>query len=377
MIYQLEASQFEGARRLFQGLERHQPMCSAVLAGVYPGKIFVDDLSHPRSALLTTFIESEQRGVWGFLAGDPLNEEFNRDLNTAIFDRQVTPTETPLILLTCDPTDWGGQMGRVTAPFPPIWMPRWHYVCRQINYDWRGNLPAGFAVQRMQIEMLERGDLDLPDDLRTTLQKWAATKSGQFADYGFLTVDQSAERPAVAGWATVDFVAQGKGDLGFFTQPDYRRKGLGTIAAAAALEYGLRNGLTQINWTCDAGNQASIHTANKLGLERIEDYQMGMLIFDEAAHMGNLGYFALQAEDFVQSASAFERALKLNPESPHFIYFEAAQAMAMTDDHQKALEYLGEAVRRGWKDARQAHECGAFASLRSSPGWRELLQNMK
>ena len=82
-------------------------------------------------------------------------------------------------------------MDTVMSPRPPIWMPRWHYICRQMNYDWRRNLPEGFTVQRMQIEMLEQGDLDLPNDVRTTLEKWAAAKSEQFADYGFVTIDQT------------------------------------------------------------------------------------------------------------------------------------------------------------------------------------------
>ena len=377
MIHQLEPPQFERARYLFHNLTQYQPMCTAVLEGVYPGKVFVDHPKHPRSALLTTFIESEQHAVWGFLAGESLNEAFNSDLNSAIFHRQVTHTATPVLMLTCDPDNWDGQMTTVMSPRPPIWMPRWHYISRQANYDWRRNLPEGFAVQRLQIEMLEQRDLNLPDDVRTTLEKWAAAKSENFADYGFVTVDQTGQQPIIAGWATVDFVARGMGDLGFFTQPDYRRKGLGTVSAAAALESGLTNDLAQINWTCDAGNQGSIHTANKLDLVRIEDYQMAMLVFDEAEHMGNLGYFALQAKEFSRSARAYEKALELNPESPDFIYFETAQAIAMTGDHQKALGYLMESVSRGWKDVKQTRECEALASLREFPKWEELLKEME
>ena len=278
------------------------------------------------------------------------------------------------MLLTCDPGDWGGQMGAVMHPHPPIWMLRWHYICRQASYNWRGSLPAGFGVRPMQTEMLDGDEFDLPDDLQATLEKWATTESVRFADYGFVTIDQRAERAVIAGWATVDFVAQGKGDLGFFTQPDYRRKGLGTVAAAAALEYGLNNGLTQINWTCDAGNQGSIHTAEKLGLARIDDYQLAMLVFDEAAHMGNLGYFALQAEDYDLSASSFEKAIELNPETPYFIYYEAAQAMAMAGNTSRALDLLSQAFQRGWKDTEHAQQCEAFATLRSLPEWGEIVK---
>jgi GNAT superfamily N-acetyltransferase len=56
--------------------------------------------------------------------------------------------------------------------------------------------------------------------------------------------------------------------LDFFTQEDYRWRGFGTIIAAATLEHGFKNGLTQVNWTCDADNQGSLRIARKLGLEQ-------------------------------------------------------------------------------------------------------------
>ena len=345
-----------------------------MLEGVYPGKVFVDQLENPRTALLITYIESEARSTWGFLVGDSTNANTNRALNTAIFERQVIPAVSPVVLLTCDPDDWGGQMDIVMAPYPPIWMPRWHYVCRKVHYDWGKNIPEGFTVQPMQTEMLKDKLFELPDDVRATLEKWAAAESDQFADFGFVTLDQIAEKPIIAGWATIDFVAKGQGDLGFFTQPAYRRKGLGTIAAAAALEYGLTHGISQINWTCDAENQGSIGTATKLGLERIEDYQMAMLVFDEGEHMGNLGYFAFNAKDYALSARAYEKSLELNPENPHFIYYEAAQAMAMTDNPEKAFAFLSQAFERGWKDIEHAQQCKAFANLRDLPAWQQIVK---
>lgn len=295
-MFQLEVQQYLNARPLFRGLEETQPMCLSVLEGVYPGKIFVDNPEQPRTALLTTFIESEAYGTWGFLAGDPSNEAFNRWLNVGIFERQIVAGNTPVLLLTCDPQDWGGQMEIVLHPRPPIWMPRCHFVSRQVNYDWRAALPAGFEVARMDADLASRPDLEVPEEIAANLAKWSNAASERFSDFGFVTLDVSEERPVISSWATVDFVARGAGDLGFFTQPDYRRRGLGTIAAAAALEHGFAAGLTQVNWTCDAENVGSFHTADKLGLERIEDYQMALLIFDEKRHQDTWAEFNGQAQ---------------------------------------------------------------------------------
>ena len=75
------------------------------------------------------------------------------------------------------------------------------------------------------------------------------------------------------------------GDLGFFTRPEYRRRNLGLIAVSAALEHAFESGLQQVNWTCDADNPGSIRTAEKLGLERIEDYTQALLVMDEEEHL--------------------------------------------------------------------------------------------
>jgi RimJ/RimL family protein N-acetyltransferase len=377
MYYPLEQTQLNDVRPLFSRLEAAQPMCTAVLERIYPGKVFVDHPSEPTSALLTTFIEDPSRGTWGFLAGDPTNEAFNHALNAAFFSKEILDPDTPVLLLTCDPGDWDGQMPTLMAPRPPIWMPRWHFISRKMDFDWGSTLPEGFTVQQMGEDLLSQPGLEVPGDVRTTIEKWRSIKNPHFKDYGYITIDERQDKAVIASWATVDFVARSRGDLGFFTQPDYRRRGLGTIAAAAALEHGFGSGLSQINWTCAANNQGSIHTAEKLGLERIEDYQIALLVFNQAEHYESLGYFALQAENYAEALMAFDEALKLAPDSPAYVYYEAAQASSMAGEPHKALDSLAQAAERGWKDAAHAGECQAFASLHDLPEWGALLEKME
>ena len=72
-------------------------MCASVLEGVYPGRVYADNLADPHAALLVTSIESESNGAWAFLAGDPANPAFNRALNAAIFERQVVNEQAPIL----------------------------------------------------------------------------------------------------------------------------------------------------------------------------------------------------------------------------------------------------------------------------------------
>jgi RimJ/RimL family protein N-acetyltransferase len=287
MIQSLAIDQFPKARPLVRRLTDNHPMCTAVLEGVYPGKVYVDDLTQPRAALLTTYIESETHGTWCYLAGEPA-PAFNQALHTAVFSHQIVTAGTPILLFTCDPDDWGGQIDEVFAPRPPIWLPRHHFIGRQIGFDWRAALPPDFAVEPMDDALHHIPGLELPEDVATTLAKWGTFTDPGFVDFGFVILDRTRPQPVIAGWATVDFIAARAGDLGFFTQPDYRRRGLGTVAASAALEHGFATGLQQVNWTCDADNPGSIRTAERLGLERLEDYHMALLIMDEERHMAFL-----------------------------------------------------------------------------------------
>jgi RimJ/RimL family protein N-acetyltransferase len=270
---------------LFRRLTQSQPMCAAVLEGIYPGKVYVDNVSQPRTALLTTYIESEAHGAWCFLAGEPVNDGFNQSLNSAIFSRKIIAHNTPILFFTCDPDDWGGQMDAVVAPRPPIWIPRYHFVGQRVGFDWRAALPSGFTVEPMNEDLRELPGPQMPEDVTATLSKWKAMTDPRFMDFGFVVFDRTCPQLTIAGWATVDFITAGAGDLGFFTKPDYRRAGLGTIAASAALEHGFAIGLQRVNWTCDANNPGSVRTAEKLGLERVEDYQQAVLIMNEKSHM--------------------------------------------------------------------------------------------
>lgn len=77
MIYELNKADYEKGRPLFQPLA-HQLMSAVVLDGARPGQVFVDDPTDPQTAFMFTL------AMWGYLAGDPNNGEFNRALHEVI-----------------------------------------------------------------------------------------------------------------------------------------------------------------------------------------------------------------------------------------------------------------------------------------------------
>jgi RimJ/RimL family protein N-acetyltransferase len=360
MLHPLLPRDYQRARPLFGPLAAFQPFCAAVLAGLHPGRVFVDDPAQPRTGFAC------HDDPWCFLAGDPGNDGFVRALNRAIYAREAVPAAVPSLLFTCHPGAWTGRLGEVMAPRQPIPMIRRHYVARHLARDWRAEVPAGYRVQRLAPALLDRRGPDLPGELRATLARWRAWDGPRFGDFGFVAL-HGAE---VAAWATVDAVVEGAGDAGLFTLPAHRRRGLALVVSAAAVEYGLAHGLTAVHWTCAETNAGSIRIAEKLGFARQVDYRLYLLVFDEAEHLGTLAYHHLQAGRHRQAVDLLEQAFALEVGPPAWAYLDAARAWAALDRPEEALARLATAVDWGCSDLDGVPE---FERLRHRPEWAELL----
>lgn len=372
MIFELASDQYEKIRPLFQP-PANQPFCSAVLAGLHPGRVWVDDLEQPRTALVS------REDPWCFLAGDPGNDVFNQALNRAIWDRHVGDPKARMLLFTCSPMNWHGQLAAVFAPRQPIPAQRRHYLCRQMTYDWQSDLPPNVTVQRMDGSLLRRPDLRVPDEVVQTIRRWRSRAASEATDLGFVAVLESGAGGAsqVVSWATVDAIVEGVGDAGLFTEDRYRRRGLATATTAAAVEYGLAHGLSAVNWTCAEDNAGSIRIAEKLGFERQPDYIMHYLVFDEAEHLAHLAYHLLESERYREAIDLIEQTLALTSDPPYWLHHDAARAWAALAEPVQALGALNRAVDCGWRDIDGTRTCKEFESLHRLPGWEAVLERMK
>jgi RimJ/RimL family protein N-acetyltransferase len=376
MLKALERHDYALAKPLFDPLASFQPMCSAVLEGIHPGRVYVDDLIAPRTAFLTTFISSEEEGTWGFLAGEADNPGFNMELNAAIYRRAVLHPATPALMLTCHPQDWGGQLTLLFAPRQPIPSPRHHYLCQAMTYDWQAHLPPGFRIAPILRDAGE-DSCELPYEVLQAVEKWRQQEDPRFQDFGFFAVDETRTPPQVAAWATIDFIAHGSGDAGLFTLDEYRRRGLATAVSAAAVEHGLAHGLQAVHWTCEENNLGSIRTAEKLGFQWERDYTMYYLMFDEAMHQGNLAYAHLQAGRYAQAAEVLEQGFHKRLELPLWAYFDAARCHAALDNPEKAFSYLRALAYRGWRNVEAVQNCRELKSLHGSTEWKTVLADFR
>ncbi len=372
MVFIREQKDFSQVRDLFRGLMVFQPMCTAVLDGVWPGDVYVDHPAQPRAALLVSYLAGGGP-AWCFLVGDAQDSAFNRKLNQAIFQDGVLGETTTMCLFTCDPADWGGRLGEVGAPRQPAPMARRHYVATRLAYDWRNRLPENIEVRAMDASLLTSDALVLPEPVQETLKNWASNTQPAWRDFGWVAVRQGQ----VVAWATVDFVTAGSGDLGFETLPAFQRQGLGSAVAAAAIEHGLAIGLKTIHWTCMQDNLASIATAEKLGLRRERDYAMYVFAMDVNNHRAYQAYALLEIGRLEEACHLYEDLFAEGVGLPLWAYFDAAKARAALGDASLAISHLQRAVELGWTSLESIEQTPEFQALLDTPAMVELAARIR
>ncbi|MBI1764250.1 MAG: tetratricopeptide repeat protein [Acidobacteria bacterium] len=84
------------------------------------------------------------------------------------------------------------------------------------------------------------------------------------------------------------------------------------------------------------------------------------------------GVYALNVGDFAQARNFFEKALRLNPNEPHFLYSLAA-TYAQTGSHEQALDYLRRSIQIQPRFRSQAFDDADFSGLRENRHFQELL----
>jgi len=268
MIYKLDKTEYEKVRPLFQTLEYHLTS-AAVLDGNNPGIVLVDDPIRPQSAFMFS-----PEGC--YLAGQSDEDAFNRALNEALHGKQFLDEPIEALCFICASENWEKQLAAVLRPHRPIPIHRRHYICRKLIYDWQANVPAGFAVRRIDEALLNRPGLEIPGHIKSWMENnWGATADFLHRGFGFATLDENADDAArVVSWSLADCRSGDACEIGIHTAEPYRRRRLATLTAAATVEYALSNGFSTVGWQCSEDNLGSIGTAEKVGFERERDYTL-------------------------------------------------------------------------------------------------------
>jgi len=262
-MVELQQSQFPLAQPLFIGTE-HFVIPQAVLAGHNPGRIFVDEVSHPTAAFLWTTC-----GFY-FLTGDAHNGQFQQDLHDLLCDKLIPPLqergENGFVLVPLDPS-WDTGQDVILKGRQPVKIYR-----RLFNFDPErfatfqqklGTLADGFTLHRLDSTQI----VQLPELSGEINLTWGNPEAFVAHGRGFCLLH---EGELVSACLSV-FASEVADEISISTNEPHRRQGWGAVVAAAYIENCLAGGRYP-NWECWWENEPSMKLAQKLGYTMSRDY---------------------------------------------------------------------------------------------------------
>ncbi len=372
MFQELDPSQFEGIRSLFQNFDYSLSILAAI-EGNNPGRIFVDNPHEARTALALT--------VEGYLlAGESEDLEIigglQRLFKERIFTGEVYVNGNQSMSLAVHPQSWEERLPELIPTHEVEINERYHYLCRELKFDWRNHIPEEYFVRRVDRAFQADPEIIFPG----ALSEWMDFEAVWWSKEEFYSKGISfavLHGNEVVAWCTPDCVAGDRIDVGIITHRAHRRKGLAAVAVAATVEECLKQGFGAIGWHCNADNTGSWKTAEKVGFYRNREYSYYYYMYDPIDHLAELGWYYYKRGKYEKTVNYYEQVFTLRDENADYYYHLAASAWALLGNVGKALKYLKEAARAGWSHAEWTKSQEEFEILHGMSAWDAVLTQME
>jgi GNAT superfamily N-acetyltransferase len=261
MPFLVEPATYPSVSSLFDDMIRCHLAVPSVLAGILPGRIYVDALDYPTTAIL---IPANQYRV--YLGGEPSVHLLSDVIHLVYHPSRAQkywfmlhyPSEawTPIIehvLQGLGMSDSPYQLYRLKEPSTPRSSP----------------LQDTIVLAPIDQTLVEDASLVHRDLLIDEIHSESPSLEYFFRQhFGFCALDGRR----LVGWCLAEYQYQDHYELGIGTIEAYQRQGIATYLAAAVITRAFAQGATDIGWHCRANNIPSIATALKLGFQKELDY---------------------------------------------------------------------------------------------------------
>jgi RimJ/RimL family protein N-acetyltransferase len=366
--YELEKESYEKIRPLLEGMD-HNLILAAVIEGTTPGRVYADQRDRPTAAFVCS--------VEGYyLLGRPDRLEFNEALSGLILGQifegdTLRPGEDDLYLYY-HPLEWEAQLAVLLPGRHPLKENRRHYLCRQVQLDWRAQIPDEAVMHQVDGTFLAMNDLAN----HALVTDWVATNWNSEAEFlergfGFALVYEGQ----VASLSVADCASDSQCEIGIRTVPEFRRRGFGTLTAAAAVEHALEGIFDQIGWHCTEDNLGSIGVAEKVGFSLNRTYPVQLCFFDNGMQLAFNGLYARRADRMPEAMNWYRQALAAGYQGG-WMFYEMGCLSARGGEVEEALAFLQQALENGWTDLDHMTQDPDLESLHGHPGWETLFKRV-
>ncbi len=271
-LIELQSKNFDRVRSLCSESEHLRFTIDAVIAGNSPMRIWMDDVSSPRSALMWDGAHCY------YLVGDSGNHDFCETievfLNESIIPEAIAKNRE-IFKIEYSSEDWEPIIEDILEDKSPIKSPRKFFDLENLLIpQWQDILPSDFSIRRIDRVLLESDVKNAETIIDEINQCWNSVNDFLMVGFGFcLILNDQVGKEEVEGWCTGEYFSEGKCGIGIETFHDYQRRGFATAMASAFVEYSLSINI-QPHWDSSANNKGSIRVAEKVGFRKIQDYHV-------------------------------------------------------------------------------------------------------
>ncbi len=309
MIYELQKSDFYKAEGLVKN-SNHELSIKALISGTLQGEIFVDDLEEPLSALIIT---SECKVV----AGRANNKLFNIAIKEKLdfFDQ-----------VTCDDEEWEKRISEIHSNIALRKYVRRYYELDELKFvDYKRSLDSQYTLEYVNVDNLNNLYFENSDKIKDWIK---LADISTFKDYSlgaYIRLDNK-----IVSMSLVDCIVDDKIEIGVKTENDYKKRGLGSIVAAAAVCSCISKGINKIGWHCVDTNIGSIKIAEKVGFKLIKKYSS----FTPFPPIEN--DTDLSKEQWCEWATYYTEMNKIQP----YYFWQSAECWAKASRMEEAIENI-------------------------------------
>lgn len=272
-IIELKFEDFHKIRSLFTSSKHLRFTIEAVIAGNSPMHVWVDSEETPKSAFLW-----DQSHCYYF-GGDAGNRDFcyavENLLKNSIIPKAISMNRE-VFKIGYSPKEWEPILKEILRNKAPsrITSRKFFILDTPLIPQWKDLIPADFNVKRIDKYLLESNIKNLQSIINEINECWYSIDDFLTKGFGFYLVHTpEEEKEEVQGWCTGEYFSEGKCGIGIETFHGYQRRGFATAMASAFVEHSLSVNI-QPHWDASANNEASIHVAEKVGFQKIQDYSV-------------------------------------------------------------------------------------------------------
>ena len=377
-MIELQLEEFDKVQELFAEVA-YNLNCMAVIAGINPGRIWVDSKENPTSGFLVD-------NVWAyFLAGDPNNKEFNTAIGKILKDEIFAQAEKKEginqgeWIMYFEDKDWFDKIENEFVIKDPMALKRYYYVFeKSLIPDWRMQIPKGFEMRKIDASLLKDERLENTEEMKWWMKTNYETEE-KFLEKGLGVCLIEEGKKTLAGWCLSDWSVDNKIEIGIVTARNYRRRGFATLCTAAMVELCQEKGY-QVGWHCGQENEGSWRTAEKVGFVRKKSYLAANGFYKEKDNLAfNAWHKGIVLDKPEEGIRYIKKSMEI--ESDRRDYWVYAQLLVKLKKFTDAIDALMKIVEIGpanpanYKHTLETNEI--FQELREMKEWKKLMESVE